>query len=390
MSFSGLIIPLPIGTGGLTGTHSMSQVGLDKLIVAQNLTYENGTLQKEGGATKYNSAAMTGAPTILGGYDWWPTTSLQRMVTFASDGTLKKDSGAGTFPVTLASGLSIVNGPVTTVPVFVEGGQEALANNSKLFVFTGANQLKVLAADGATVANVALPPADWSAQFPNCGCLHNNRMWGALGHRLYYSQFTNHEDFADVTNAGTLAVYPGEGERIVAIASYKGALIVAKYPRGMYVVNTTDPTVANWSVKRLSGPIGIAGSGCMINIGDDLLLLDPAGVFHLLSSTFEFGDMGLDTASRAARMDTFLADNCILNRLQNAQGVFYPAKREVHFAVTKSGTINNGRLGVDLNQTGLLRWRFSDRDINESLWLRKDTNNIPRLMMGDASGFVYQ
>lgn len=391
MAFAGYIVPLPIGTGGLTGTHSMTQVELDKLLVAQNLTYENGTLQKEGGAVKYNSAAIAGAPIILGGYDWWPSSAVQRMVVFTDAGKLLKDAGSGAFATTLASGLSTTgSGGTVALPLFVEGGQEALANNKKLFIFTGGNQVKVLSGDGATVANLATPPADWASQFPIAGCLHNNRLWGGMGHRVYFSTFTDHENFTDVANAGTLPVYPGVGERIVSMISYKGFLIVAKYPRGIYAIDTTSPTIANWTTRQISVPIGAAGPGAMLSLGDDVSILDPAGVFHLLSAVTDFGDVGLSASSRPAKMDTFLADNCSLNKLRTVQSVLYPTKREAHFAVSRLGVINDSRLVLDLNQTGLIRWRFSDRDINESLWLRKDVNNIPRLMAGSNGGFVYQ
>src|SRR4029450_1520060 len=90
----------------------------DQLIEASNVSYEGGTLQKEPGALRYN-AALAGAPAILGGWDWWPDTSTQRMVILTSAGTLLKDAGLGTFPVTLKTGLTTAGG----VPVFGEGGE---------------------------------------------------------------------------------------------------------------------------------------------------------------------------------------------------------------------------------------------------------------------------
>lgn len=391
MAFNGQIAELPIGLAGLTGTHSLSQVQITQLLIAQNLTYENGTLQKEGGAVKYNDTAITGAPTILAGYDWWPNTTLQRMVLFTSTGDLLKDAGDGTFATTLASGLGTTHASRTIVPNFAEGGQEAILSDKKLFIFTAANQVQVLAADGATTADIAKPAADWtSARFPVCGAAHDNRMWAAMDHRVYFSQFTDHEDFTDTTNAGSLAIYPGEAESIVALLSFKGQLLVFKYPYGIYAIDTTDPTILNWKVTRISRPIGAAGTGCVVNLEDDVLILDPVGVFHLLSTTTEYGDYGLDSASRPALMDTYVRDNLSLSRLRNAQSVFYTAKREVHFALSHNGSgPNDARLVVDINVTGALRWRFSDRDINESLWLRKDFNSIPRLTVGDNKGFVY-
>lgn len=390
MSFNGLIAQLPIGLSGLTGTHSLSQVVLTQLLAAENLTFENGTLQKEGGALKYNASAISGSPKILGAWDWFPTTVLQRLVVFTADGKLLKDTGSGSFGTVLATGLSITSGPITSVPVFVEGGSEFILNPKKLFIFTGANQLKVLSGDGIAVTNVSKPSADWAGTFPVCGTLHDNRLWGAMQHRVYFSQFSDHEDFQDSTNAGSLAIYPGEGESIVSIMSFKGQLLVFKYPSGIYVVNTTDPTIVNWTVTRLSKVLGAAGSGVVINIDDDVLFCDPGGVFHLISATQEQGDYGLDSASKAAQMDSFIRDNLSLVRLRNAQAVFYSAKREVHFGLSQTGAgPNNSRLVVDINVTAALRWRYSDRDINETLFLRRDVSGVPRLACGTSDGFIY-
>jgi len=66
------------------------------------------------------------------------------------------------------------------------------------------------------------------------------------------------------------------------------------------------------------------------------------------------------------------------------------AKREVHFGLAGSGsTVNNRRLVVDFNRPDLPRFRFSERDTPESVWLKQDIDNVPRLTIGDDAGFVW-
>ena len=101
MSFRGLIAPIPLGLRGLYGSRNPSTIPFDGAIRATNVAFDRGTVQKEGGATKYNSSAISGAPSVIGGVDWHPTIGAQRMVVMTSAGDLLKDSGAGTFPVTL-------------------------------------------------------------------------------------------------------------------------------------------------------------------------------------------------------------------------------------------------------------------------------------------------
>lgn len=392
--FVGEISELPIGQGGFTGTHNQSQVQPDQLIQADSLTFESGTLQKEGGAAKYNTSAIAGSPQIMGGHDWWPSAATQRMIVVGSDSKIYKDSGAGTFPVTLKT----LGSQPSVPPVFVEGGKEVAANNRKLFIFTGSNQIQVLSADGATTADIATPSPDWAANYPTAGCVHAFRMW-AWGnandpHRLYYSTNTNHEDFTggvSPTGSGTISVYSGEGERIITAISFKGQLIVFKYPSGIYAVDTTDPSPANWGVSRLSRAPGIAGYYCAVNVEDDILFFDIAGIFHMLSAVRDYGDYALQSVNDLAYMTPYIRDNINLARLQWTRHAYYTAKKELHFTLPQGTSLtNNHRLVLDINDPSRIRFRYSTRDQLESLWLRKDSNNVLRLTGGDQAGFVWK
>lgn len=50
MPFTGLIAEIPVGAAGLTGNVNQARIRPDHLILANNLTYEAGTVQKEGGS----------------------------------------------------------------------------------------------------------------------------------------------------------------------------------------------------------------------------------------------------------------------------------------------------------------------------------------------------
>ena len=390
--FIGEIFPIPIGQGGLVGTKDQQSIQPDKLIIARNISYEGLTLQKEGGAAKYNSSAISGAPTVLGGWDWWPTDGTQRMVVVLSDGTIKKDSGSGAFGTTLASGLTMTS----VVPFFVEGGKEAAAGNRKLFIYTGKNAVQVLSGDGATTAAIATPPADWSgSNQPTFGLIHEGRQWGAGNlndpHRVYYSTTTNHEDMTGA-GSGSISVYPGEGEKLVAGLSFKGLVILWKYPTGIYIIDTTDPSATNWKVRRLSRSVGGASPQCWVEVDNDVIFCDPTLNWHLLSAVQEFGDAAASNITRKDDIYAFIQANFSLSRSPFVKGLYYAAKREAHFAVSGTGeSVNNVRFVLDFNRNdGALRFRYSDRDKPESIWLRKDTNNVQRVVIGDNAGFVWK
>ena len=389
MGYRGLVVELPLGPDGLTGTKNQSQVRPTQLIKAPNITYENGTLQKEPGSTKYNAAAITGAPTIMAGWDWFPAAGVQRMIVVTSAGAVLRDDGSGTFATTLTSGLSLSG----SVPFFVEAGKEAQANNRKLFLLTGLNQVQVLSGDGVAMTPLATPPADWAAgAFPKAGVIHESRFWGFLGHRAYASRPDNHEDFTIDASANTavqLAVYPGEGEEIIAAFVFGPFIIVGKRPQGIYLIDTSSPTVANWKVKRLTRQIGFASPQAFAIIDGDVIIMDVSGELFALSVFSELVDVRPRSLTEAAEFSPFLRDNTNPAHYSKVTGIYYAAKRQAWFAVAGFGAaVNTARIKLDANRAGILRFGFSTFVTCESLWLRKDLNGIPRPVAGDNAGFV--
>ena len=102
---------------------------------------------------------------------------------------------------------------VTPNATFVEGGNETASRDKKLFLFTGTNQVKVLAADGTSFSTIDNPATDWSApNFPSFGFIH--RLWAFMKDRYYASTTGDHEDFYTSVSILTGTVFPGEGGNI--------------------------------------------------------------------------------------------------------------------------------------------------------------------------------
>ena len=382
-------LPILLGPKGLTGSKNLSTVEASYLLKALNVSYFGDVLSKEGGSAKYNATAITGTPAVLGGHDWNPSGGVQRMIVYTDAGELLKDTGAGTFPTTLKTGLN-----TAALPVFVEGGAEVAANNKKLFVFNNNDVVQVLDGDAATTANLTTPPADWTgANQPSFGVIHENRMWGGGNnndpHRIYYSTIGDHEDFTGA-GSGSIPVYSGRGEKLVAGVSFKGALVLFKYPFGIYYIDTSSATVAEWRVIVINPRVGMAGPLGLTAIDNDILFSDANSSVQLLSAVQSFGEFGNDNLSQKTNMNPFLVDNLNLGQLSKMSVIYYSAKREVHLASPGTGsTYNNRRTVIDLNNPNQPRFRWSDKDTNVSLWQRKDANGILRPVCGDEAGFVW-
>ena len=389
MAYRGHTYPIPLGIDGWSANRNQTQITSSQLIQAQDVTYEFGTLGKEGGASLYTPSPIAGGNVILAGRDWWPDINTQRSVVFAADGNVYKDSGSGAYPVTLKTGMNLP----TKAPQFVAGGKELQASNRKLFLFTENNQVQVLSGDGATMTALALPPADWSTYRPVAGCVHLNRLWGAAGHFVYYSTLTNHEDFQTVNQTGVVSIYPGVGEEIVHIESFKGMLLVFKRPAGIYFLDANDPNVTNWVVSPVSDMQGAGGPGCVCSIDNDVLFMDNSGNIGLLSAVMQelpHGTFAVSSLTYTGNIDPYIRDTFNTSRVTGVQSIYYAAKREVHYAFPRVGSsINNSRLVVDYNRPDINRFRYSYRDICQAIWLRKDTTLVDRPQIGDNAGQVW-
>jgi hypothetical protein len=389
MAFSGIVCEIPLGQSGISGIENPVVMLPSDLVDNAYVSYEGMVLRKWGGQAPYTTTPL--GSTVMNGWDWFPTAGVQREVVFLGNGAVRKDSGTGTFPATLASGLA-----VSQPSQFVEGGAEATAKPRKLFLFTGGSPVQVLAGDGATMTALATPAADWTgSQQPLCGAVHANRLWAAGNvsdpHRVYYSTVDDHENFSDTTNAGSLSVFSGEGDRITGLFSYRGILIVGKAPRGIYVIDTTGIQPTTFRVDRLSRGIGLATGNAMTQVDNDVLLLDTAGNLQALSAVQALGDLTTLTFGQEAALANYLTGKLNTAQVLWARMVYYGLKREVHCAVPLTGeTTNTGRLVVDYNGPSRPRFRLARPESCVALWLKHLGVNGPlRPLRGDTNGVVW-
>lgn len=382
------IAEIPVGRLGLNASADVSNMSVGYLTIARNISFASGALEKESGADKYNDTALDDGsdPVIVRqGHDWWPEFTKQRMIVVLSDGTVRRDEGGGTFPDTIKSSLDDAE-----APYFVDGGLEASGQNRKLFLFTGANQVQVLSGDGTSMSDLSSPPADWSSAFPKVGVIHEGRMWGAGNandpHRLYYTTIDDHEDF---TGGGSLSVYPGFGQRITAMASFKGFLIVWKDPRGMYVVDTADGTPSNWRVFQSTDSVGCLSAHLVQHVQDGIAFLDHVANLWFLSAVDATGNVAIERPLPERQIATYVRNNINFGEnASKARMAWYPNKMELHIALAGTGsTINNRDIVLDLNGD-MPRFRVNERDVMMSLF-RRDERGIEKPVFGNDAGFIY-
>ena len=397
MSYRGFVARLPVGQQGFTGTQNPAQAQPGHFIYVDGAELDGDITRKEGGAEKVNASALGGGAVVVSGIDWFPTPGVQHTVVFLSDGSVLRDAGGGTFGTTMITGLTNVRDPP---PLFLPVGGEAVGAKRRLLLFSAVNQVQVSADPWSTFGAVGAPAADWAGgTFPTFGVQHAFRVFAGGNandpHRLYYSTTTSHSDWTGA-GSGTLSIYPGEGERLVGGISFRGALVVFKYPVGIYIVDTSDPTPANWSIRPLTRAVGTLNQHSIVQIENDTLYMDRHGNVHSLAATNEFGDVNSSNIGDFASIPPFMRANINLGSLRRVQGVWYQGKRQAWFAMPRLGTSDNDfRFIVGFQQPTQQgqpapRFFMSRRDVCVSLWMRPDTTGILKPAFGDASGFVWR
>ena len=74
MAYTHTTMELPLGQGGLVSPTVSGQITPDTLLQALNVSFADGSLRREGGASLY-TAAPVAYPLINAGFDFWPDSS---------------------------------------------------------------------------------------------------------------------------------------------------------------------------------------------------------------------------------------------------------------------------------------------------------------------------
>jgi hypothetical protein len=166
-------------------------------------------------------------------------------------------------------------------------------------------------------------------------------------------------------------------------------LVAFKFPVGIYLLDTTDASAANWVVKRISNVLGAIRPPHSVD--DDIAFIDQSGYLRSLVATNAFGDASSRNLSVFQNIDKFIRTTLNLSTSNRWCMQYYALKGELHIGCETIGNLgyNNARFVVDLSRQGSILFRFSPRDNAVSLWMRRSGLD-QHLMTGDNVGFVWR
>ena len=335
MPYTGITATIPGGAGGFNPVDNPAIVPMTDLLEAENVIIEDGTWHKLHGVMAW-AVDLPGTPPnncVDSLMEWHPTLDTQCMASACRTGYLyKSDEATGDLGYTCLNTVS----PVTTTQrsQWIVAGQETAGNPPILVFVNGYNSPGVVQGTEDTMYAMENPSTDWSGTGygPVSGLIHRGRLVGVGGknapHRIWFSLASDHEDFT--TTPTTVDIGPGIGRRLVAGVSFQGRLFLWKWPRGIFWLDDSDPTPANWVVHQKTRALGCAFTpNAVLPIDDDVMFLSPDGTFHLLSAITgdELSGVRASSISNALNLDDWIKANIDLTKLNYVSSVWYPGRR---------------------------------------------------------------
>jgi hypothetical protein len=243
-----------------------------------------------------------------------------------------------------------------------------------------------------TLQSLAYPSADWSAGlFPHFGFTHNFRLlcFTKVSSILYMSNPKDHTEFANTRpNTRIMDVFPGEQHYIAGGVSWRGRAYLFKWERGIYFVDDSDTNLANWTTRKVTDAVGVAGPGCVVAYEDDVIFLGSDGYFYSLSTVQTLGQESVPPIL-PAEFGEFIRSEINVGALDLVRSTYYARKRQLWFALPATGTTTvNRRLIFDANLPGKIRVTWSERDEMPVLGTRR-RSNVQEPIWGDSDGFVW-
>lgn len=330
MSYAGQAYRIPCAAGGANYSPNLDAVPPEGMISpTKNLNMHTGGRTKRGGTTHGITAAITGAPQILNGYDFRLEVGTQFIMAFAADGKLYKDAGAST---TIKTGLA-----TTGMPCF-----ETFAN--ELYVTDGATTPQTWNGVAAGTSNITTPAVDWGAGNQPKYCLSHGaglsrRMWyfglTTTPKRAYYSKLADGKDMT-AAGSGQLNIETSDGFGIVGGVEF-GQRLLLFGKKKTYIADDSNADVANWGYVAAQWEGGVAHHNLIVKTPNDVICMQEDGEIYSVTAVQSYGDYKAASISRPAFIHSYIKENVNIALINQFHAVYDRQLRAIKFFVVRNG-----------------------------------------------------
>lgn len=313
--------------------------GMYHAYTANNWEMAKNGLIKYPGASTVLSAALSGAPTIMGIFEYKRTDGTKTMIVCAGG---KIYSVSGSTATQLATGLT-------------SGKQyQAVQFQDVLLLMNGVD--KVQAYDGTNVTAVTMtdPNAIWNDARPRGASLFRQRIfyWGDATYkdRIYTPKPNTYKDFDESTGeVDALDIGQGTGRGISGVKAFTNdLLIIYKFDSGVYRLSGSGPFGSSsdaFQIHEVSQRSNLIAPGALVDLTVDHFYLSDSGV-EQFSQTNTYGDVEYNAPTWNLQQTTIPGLNYTATAMDFACGIFDKPANRIYFSVPDGSSTTNNKLIV--------------------------------------------
>lgn len=323
MGYRGLTFQVACSESGFNHNKNTDLIPPEMLVVpTRNNNHHEGGIRKRGGTTKVNETVISGAPRLMGGFDFQLALSSFQVV-LGNDGKLYKNPAT-----TIKTGMSTANKP--SFEVF--GGE--------LFTCDGDTTPQTWDGTAAGTSNITTPSADWSGsnqpfQVIAHGKGSSRRLWFIYGNSVYYSSVGNGKEVSGGTS-GKITIDTGDAFGLVGGIEFQDRIFVFSRTKA-FLIDDIDTDRTNWGYQQAAWTGGVAHWRVIVKTPNDLLAMTEDGDIYSIVAVNAYGDYKRASLARPAFIDNFIRDNVNLAFIDDFHAVWDPTIRAVFFWVVRNG-----------------------------------------------------
>lgn len=331
MGYSNQVFKVPLSNAGLNASLNSDTVPPTASVVgSKNINLHKGGVGKRGGTAYVDSAAMSGAPDIVGIHDFYLSSGTQFVVRATGDGKIYKDD-----TTTIKTGWTASN----LIASFAE-------MNNLLYITNGADKPQVWTGSGNT-SDLTNCPTDWGTAGPkqmvNHGFANGEQMWAFGAPSKPYTVYCSKDNAGGSTQADfsdaevtTIRINTGDGYGIVGGFEFQDR-IFAVGKKQTYQIQDVDIDRANWGYNAAGWTGGAASHRLIVKVPNDVLMMMDDGEIYSITAVQQYGDYKSASLTRPAFINNWIADNVDLSKIDQFHAVYDPELRAVKWFVVRSG-----------------------------------------------------
>lgn len=396
MGYKGTTIAIPC-LGGWNSGYNVEAIPQDSLATSKNINIHNGGLEPRGGTAKYNSAAITSNPRVMGATQYF-VASTKEIVAYTARGTSLKDvvftvntSGVDKTLFTCANGIS-------KYPSFA-------VYNYKTYITNGADHIQVYAG-GASTVSLTAAHGDWGAnnqpiQLIKHGASNSERLWAlaptSLPGFVYFSQDNDGSTEAPFTGTGSGKFFIDTGDKfgIVGGVEYQDRLLLFG-KKASYIIDDVSTDINDWGYTQAGWTGGASHFRVVVATPTDIYAMTDDGEIYSVTAAQSYGDYKSASIARPAGIHAWIKDNIDLTYINDFHAIYDYQLRAVKWYMVRNA--NSGHqvdtcLVYFVDRPPEKAWSLHDNltsnanGYNASCSFHvKDTDNKTSIYTGDWGG----